>query len=113
MQTYLSVVTPDVQASSRKVVFLDEFNSRHKASDSNVVWAMLLKKYQINFHSSGIILHEEYNIDRVNVTKLSREKKRLTVLALGMRNSPGSSTSAVDVVKLLRKRHLSSKRNEL
>lgn len=43
MQTYLSVVTPDVQASGRKVVFLDEFNSRHKASDSDVVWAMLLK----------------------------------------------------------------------
>lgn len=45
MQTYLSVVTPDVQASGRKVVFLDEFNSRHKTSDSDVVWAMLLKKY--------------------------------------------------------------------
>ena len=45
MQTYLSVVTPDVQASGRKVVFLDEFNSWHKASDSDVVWAMLLKKY--------------------------------------------------------------------
>lgn len=37
----------------------------------------------------------------------------LTVFALGIRNSPGSSTSAVDVVKLLRKRHLSSNKNEL
>ena len=37
----------------------------------------------------------------------------LTVFAFGMRNSPGSSTSAVDVVKLLRKRHLSSNKNEL
>ena len=37
----------------------------------------------------------------------------LTVLTLGIRNSPGSSTSAVDVVKLLRNRHLSSKRKEL
>lgn len=45
--------------------------------------------------------------------KFSKQKKQLTVLALGIRNSPGSSTSAVDVVKLLRKRHLSSKRKEL
>jgi len=37
----------------------------------------------------------------------------LTVFALGIRNSPGSSTSAVEVVKLLRKRHLSSNKNEL
>ena len=35
------------------------------------------------------------------------------MFALGIRNSPGSSTSAVDVVKLLRKRHLSSNKNEL
>ena len=37
----------------------------------------------------------------------------LTVFAFGIRNSPGSSTSAVDVVKLLRKRHLSSNKKEL
>lgn len=48
MQTYLSVVTPDVQASGGKVVFLDEFNPRHKASDSDVVWAMLWKQNILN-----------------------------------------------------------------
>ena len=37
----------------------------------------------------------------------------LTVFAFGIKNSPGSSTSAVDVVKLLRKRHLSSNKKEL
>ena len=42
-----------------------------------------------------------------------RQTTYLTVLAFGIRNSPGSSTSAVDVVKLLRKRHLSSNKNEL
>lgn len=41
--TYLSVVTPDVQASGGKVVFLNEFNSRHKASNSDIVWTMLWK----------------------------------------------------------------------
>lgn len=59
--------------------------------------------------STGQILQ----ITEVMTKKFSRERKQLTVLALGIRNSPGSSTSAVDVVKLLRKRHLSSKRNEL
>jgi hypothetical protein len=49
----------------------------------------------------------------LQITEIIAKKNQLTVLAFGMRNSPGSSTSAVDVVKLLRKRHLSSKRNVL
>jgi hypothetical protein len=36
-----------------------------------------------------------------------------TMFDLGMRNSPGSSTSAVDIENTLRKRHRSSRRNEL
>ena len=74
-------------------------------------------------HSPGILIGQ---IQRQTIRKLSKANKKLyrvakvtrawlllTVFAFGMRNSPGSSTSAVDVVKLLRKRHLSSNRKEL
>ena len=37
----------------------------------------------------------------------------LTVVALGIKNSPGNSTSAVDCEKLLMKRHVSSNKKEL
>ena len=54
-------------------------------------------------------IRQKVSIDRF----AAHNAGELTVFALGIRNSPGSSTSAVDVVKLLRKRHLSSNKNEL
>ena len=42
--TYLSVITTNVESPCRKIVFLNKFHSRHKPSDSDVVWTVLKEK---------------------------------------------------------------------